>query len=192
VDIVGAVRKLTRPLEHRINALVKRAIIERINDSGGIQLVQVSMLGDDVSDKAEHMQPYGLTFHPPAGSEAVAASPQGDPSHVLVLGAQSRDHRPTDVAEGEGGLHYLGTWKVFLAEDGTVRLGAKDPSQFVALANKVDQRIKALEDWAQDFVTNVYLAHTHPSPAGPTGTPQPSGTPPQNGSSTAASKTKAE
>lgn len=158
---VSGIRKMLEPLARRLRGMIKRGTIERIDDSSGTQTVQTSLLSDEVADGVEHMQPHGMSFRPPTGSDAVVLAVAGDPAHLVALAASKRGSRPTDAAnEGEGGLHYLGEWKVFLAEDGSVHLGGKDPSDWAALASKV----KKLE---ADFI-----AHFHNDSLGsPTGGP---------------------
>ncbi|MFW6086393.1 MAG: phage baseplate assembly protein domain-containing protein [Myxococcota bacterium] len=146
MGFVSQVAKATRPLAARIGSMVKRAILERINDSEGVQLLQVSLLGDEVQDRCEHLQPYGLSFHPPRKSEAVALAVQGDGSHRVILGVSSRKHRPRDVEEGEGGLYYLGEWKVFLDKNGHVHLGAQEGAAKLARADRVDDEIERIWD----------------------------------------------
>jgi phage baseplate assembly protein V len=150
MGFVADVAKATRPLAARVGAMVKRAILERIDDSQGTQLVQVSLLGDEVQDRCEHLQPYGVSFHPPRGSEGVAVAVQGDGSHRLVLGAASRQHRPTGVEEGEGGLYYLGEWKVFLDAQGHVHLGAKEGAAKMARADRVEAELAKIRDALND------------------------------------------
>jgi hypothetical protein len=63
-------------------------------------------------------------------------APGGDPSVAMVIGLDGT--RPAAPAEGEGGLHYLGTWKIFLAADRTTHVGRKDPDDWAAIASTVD------------------------------------------------------
>jgi hypothetical protein len=83
--------------------------------------------------------------------------------------------------------------RVEVEPGGPMHLGTQSGGeQFVALADKVDQRIKDLEDSVIQHINQVFNAHTHSTSTGPTGTPTPTGTPPSNGSGTGASNTKAD
>lgn len=126
-----------------LSAMVKRAVVRLVDDARKVQQLQVSLLAGEVAEDVEHMQPYGVSFRPPTGSEAVALSVNGDSSHVLVLGVQRRDDRPTgETNDGAGGLYCLGEWRVYLdPTDGTLHLGAKAPGDWVALASKTDAEI---------------------------------------------------
>lgn len=165
MGFVDDVAKATRPLVSKVRGIVKRAIIERIDDSKGTQAVQVSLLADEVADGCEHMQPFGLSFHPIKGSDAVALAVQGDPGHLLIIAATKRDVRPRDAKEGEGGLYdKTGAWRVFIDEDGVAHIGAKEGDDFVALDKKI-------QDAVDQKVGQIFNAHTHPDAMGGTGPP---------------------
>jgi phage gp45-like len=123
---------------------ITRCLINRSGADGFD--VQMTWLSGRTTPDVENFQPQGVHFRVPAKSEAVAVSPGGIADNVVVVGASNRKALPEDeLGEGEGGLHYLGEYKVFLAEDGTVSLGAKDASDYVALASLVDGQISALK-----------------------------------------------
>ena len=68
-------RKILDPLKRRILMSISRAVIETIKDDQGIQSMQASLLADEVQDDMERFQNYGLTSHPPKGSEGIAVFP---------------------------------------------------------------------------------------------------------------------
>ena len=120
--------------------MLQRAMIDRPGDGS---VVQVEGLGGRPVPDVEHLQPQGVHFKAPVGAEGLLAAPGGvADTAVLVCASDRRSVPAEDIEEGEGGLHYLGAWKVFLAEDGTLHLGTKVPEEedgdFVALASKVD------------------------------------------------------
>lgn len=124
------------------NALT-RCLINRSDPDGfGVQVTWVS--GRTTPD-VENFQPQGLHFRLPAKSEGIAAAPSGIADNAVVVGASKRSALPDDaLLEGEGGLHYLGEYKVFLKADGSLALGSKDPTDFIALASLVDDAIQNL------------------------------------------------
>jgi hypothetical protein len=60
---------------------------------------------------------------------------------------------PGAIAAGEGGLHYLGAWRVFCRADGGLCLGDQVPADWAALASLVDARLAAIQA--------KFDAHTH-------------------------------
>lgn len=180
------VMRVVRPLANRIANMAKRAIVERVDDSEGVQLVQASLLEDEVQDRVEHLQPYGLSFNVPAGAEGLSIAVQGEGSNRVLLCASKRGDRPTGAGPGEGGLYSLGAWRVFADEDGNLYLNsAKDEADdALALAGVVDERLDALESKVNDLITK-YNTHTHVAPMGGTTPPAVTETSLSPGSSTA-------
>lgn len=151
-EIRRLVARLMAPTIRRANLMVSRAVVRRIDDGGLMQRLQLTLFGDDdgedveVADDVEHVQPYGVSFVPPANSEAVVLAVGGNRDNLVALGAVSRAHRPTGAAEGEGGLYTLDGWRVFLDRNGNVYLGDGPDGTFmrVALAEKVEAELEAI------------------------------------------------
>ncbi len=128
-------------LERMIRGVVSRAIV---NSRAASKLYQVLWLDDRVSADVEYFEPQGVHFN--AAGDAVGAllSPGGNKSASVLLCASGAS--PSDAtAPGEGGLHYLGTYKVFCKADGTLALGAYAPADFVALASRVNAELDMLK-----------------------------------------------
>lgn len=104
-----------------------RVQLEKTDDSGKQQKMQhAGRKGEKVGGKkhgAVRLQSYGVSEHPPAGSQGMAVALNGNMDQPLILGVEHPDHRPTGLAEGEGKIYdmwgnYLfkqqnkWTWKV--------------------------------------------------------------------------------
>jgi phage baseplate assembly protein V len=185
-------RKVTEPIKRRVQMMVSRAVVNLVNDGGAMQIVQVSMLADEVDD-AEHFQPYGFTSSPPGGSEAVVVFPQGNRDHPIVVVVADRGSRFAGLAPKDSALYTDkgnrvhvksadGSIAVVPVDAGLVHLGADVAADFVALSAKVDAELAAIK--------TAYDAHTHTHGIGPGTTAIPVPLIPAQ-SSTAATKAKA-
>lgn len=125
---------VVRQLRVKLQNLVVRGVVDRSGPR-----YQVRGLGDRVQPNREHFQSQGLHFRAPAGAEGILVAPVGETANAVLLGAHKRSALPTaTLADGEGGLHFLGTYAVYLAADGKVHLGGGTAAaDFVALAAKV-------------------------------------------------------
>lgn len=152
----------SRKLIGRVVNATRTAVIERVDDAHDVQELQTTALEDEIDDAVPHYQPLGVSFTPAAGAEVLLVTVGSDTMNRIALAAQARGKRPTDAAEGCGGVFRPldGTWALYLADDGTVHLGAKDPDDFVALASVTDSRLDALEQGLSDLIT-AYNAHIH-------------------------------
>jgi hypothetical protein len=141
-----------------------RSMIVRVKVNRSGQKPQLAWLGVRLSPETEIMRPQGVYFLEPADAQGVMVCPGGDPSVGVGVGVGG--DLPSDpAAAGEGGLHYLGAWKVYLNTAGEVHLGQQIAPDFVALASLVTAQLNAIR--------TQYNAHTHLSaaPASPTGAP---------------------
>lgn len=131
-----------------MNASILRALVKLADDAPGTLTVQVEDLeADDPDDELEMLEPVGVHFLPSLDEDVLVVEVNGSADNRVVLCASQRGHRPQDLTDaGTGGLHLLGTWKVFLDSDGTVHLGERDADDFVALASKVDAEIARIWD----------------------------------------------
>lgn len=152
MDLISALRRL----RVRVDAMVARAVIERVNDTLKTQRLQLTIIKDEVEDDVEHFQPYGLSFVPPEGAEALALAVGGARSHTIAICAQHPDKRPKNGAAGTGGLYTDGSWRVFIDASGNVLIGSDSADEPIPLGN-------ALKAWLE--------ALTVPTAMGPSGTP---------------------
>jgi len=144
---LGAFERLIAPILNEVRGAIRKAILGRVDDSTGVQTVQMSRTKGDDADLVEHLQPYGMSFRPPEGSEGVALEIGGDANHLVLLCVAPRKERPRDVAAGEGGLwHHKHGWRVFLDDAGDVHLAAQTGASKLARADRVDAEIQRIWD----------------------------------------------
>ncbi|XZG71733.1 phage baseplate assembly protein V [Chitinibacteraceae bacterium HSL-7] len=112
--------RMMAPVARGLANLLARGTVALVQ-SGKMQGLQVKLLADEVRE-LEHVEPFGLTAHPMAGAECVAAFPAGDRSHGVVLVVSDRRCRPTDLAAGETALFNAHGVTIKLRADGTVEV----------------------------------------------------------------------
>ncbi len=129
--MTGVLTQQLRGLGHRLRALVSRFVLGSVDDGGGVQLVRGSLLAGEEVAEAEHLQPYGLTYVPLAGAEAVALFPAGDRSHPLIVAIGDRRHRLSGLGPGEVALYTHedgpgGGHRIVLRADRTIEITGRD------------------------------------------------------------------
>ena len=172
-----------RALRTKIQNLIVRAVVDRSSDTDRRGPAQVAHFGDRVIPDVEILQPQGLHFHVPAGADGLLVSPAGQMTNAVLVAPSGATPGGEGAEPGEGGLHYLGAYKVFLKANGEVHLGQQVATNFVALANLVDARFAAL-------VTHIN-AHVHTGVTTGGGSSGPPGAPLASQATVAASKVKA-
>lgn len=145
------VAQVLRQLKTRVDGMVVRGVVEYVNDALKTQRVQVTLLADEPLDDVEHLQPYGLSFVPPAGAQCLALAVGGARAHVVALAADVPGERPTGAGPREGGLYTKGKWRVFVDDEGNVCVGDKESDQRIPLG---------------DALLEAFNKHVHMTPNG--------------------------
>lgn len=150
-DFIEHIRKLRVLLQN----LVTRVVIDRADG----MTYQAIWGGGRVTSGLEHLETQGVHFRVPAdaGGVVVAAGGQREAGVLLVSGGIVPQE---EIGPGEGGLHYLGEWKLFLRSDGLLCLGEKLPTDWVALASKVDAELSKIKDDLSALKTAVGAGFT--------------------------------
>lgn len=147
---------LLRPIETRIQNVITRAVVSRVDDALTMQSLQVELLKDEPGEDAERFQNYGLTSKPTAGAEAVVLFPNGDRSHPLVIAVDDRRYRLTALADGEVALYSEHGQTVHLKADGSVEVTGTEVR--LAEASASDPVIRKSD---LDAFVATYNAHVH-------------------------------
>lgn len=159
--------RVIEPIQRRILLMISRAVIKQIYDDKGVQAVKFQGLVDEVRDRVERFQDFGLTSSPPVDSDAIVIFPGGDRSRGVVISVEDRATREKNLAAGETCLYNAHGQKVFL-KNGSIHVGSRESDNPVVLGNE----IKAL---LQDLLTEI-STHTHMGNLGfPTGPPMNAG-----------------
>lgn len=159
---------MIKRLHGKVLSLVQRVLVTRSDDSTVVPQVQVTGMGGR-AHVLEVLQPQGLYFCTPAGAEGVELACGGSRASAVVVGAQDRGTWPagTGIPEGTGGLHYLGAWKVFLADDGTVHLGEQTGETEIPRDDALQTELARLKSELDAIKTDldnhksVFDAHVH-------------------------------
>jgi phage baseplate assembly protein V len=139
-ETLDQLRHLLRPLAARVANLEARGVVQLVDDSTEMQLLQLGVLDGETIDDAEHYQPYGLTSVPLPGAEAVVVFPNGDRSHPLVVTVADRRHRPTGGDPGDVTLHQHTGAKVILKASGDIEVQPAPGPEGVPRARARDGR----------------------------------------------------
>ena len=70
-----------------------RGVLTGVQDGGGLQTAQATLLEDEIRDGLERVQNYGFTSHPLGGAEAVVAFMGGNRDHGIILTVDDRRYR---------------------------------------------------------------------------------------------------
>ncbi len=99
------IRQILRDLKSRAMMMIARGVVRAVNDAGGIQVVQVALLDDELRSGIERVQNYGHTSVPRAGALAVVAFVGGNRDHGLAIAVDDRAGRVSGLQPGDSCLY---------------------------------------------------------------------------------------
>lgn len=103
--MMRALAKFKDSIGRRLAQLVSRAVIQMVNDAGGLQELQVQALADELLDRVERFQQYGLTTVPLPGAEGLLLSVGGSRSNAVIIAVDDRRYRLQALEGGEVALY---------------------------------------------------------------------------------------
>lgn len=117
----AALDRLLAPMRRRIAMAIGRAVLRAVDDSGGLQRLQLSLYAEETRDQVDRVQPFGLTSVPLPGAEVVVVCVGGGRDHPVALAIDDSRFRPTALAAGEVCLYSARPGqRITLLADGTV------------------------------------------------------------------------
>lgn len=93
--------RLLDPLRRRVATLISRAVLGGVNAQPGCQTLQVTILADEPQTGVEHLEPYGFTSNPLAGSEGVILNVAGQRGAAIGINFGDRRVRVAGLKPGE-------------------------------------------------------------------------------------------
>lgn len=123
------IRDVQRHIQRAISGirLAFRGVLTFNNAAPSVQLAQLDGLSGEQLQDAELMQHYGLTSHPPPGTECVVLPVGGRTSHGVIIATEYGYVRLKNLAPGEVALYDDLGQSVCLTRGGIVINGAGLP-----------------------------------------------------------------
>lgn len=138
-----------RRLTYRLLNSTVRGVLKLLNDSGGLQIIQATMLGeDDVSDPVERLQDYGVTSSPPLGSECLLLMVGGTRSHPVCVRVENRNARKAAISniQATTGLEYQpGDVLIYTTDENFVLLRAETGNVIISSPETIRLQAKQIQ-----------------------------------------------
>lgn len=135
------VNKITAPIKVRNVSMISRGIVKHVNDSKGLQVLQVQGPLGALINNVLRIQEYGSTSNPPIDSECVLIFLGGERSAPLAIATDDRVIRKKNLEPGETAI-YGKDGQYVLLKDGDI-IEIKTGSGKVTIDAGGDVEIKA-------------------------------------------------
>lgn len=140
-------RTLIKPLKTRVANSIASAVIENVDDSKKIQILQLGVLEGEDADDCQRMQEFGFNSIPQVGMEAVVVFPNGDRGNPYVVCIGDRTHRPEGWADGEAGTYNAFSAIMHHKADGTTEITGGGAAVTLATKADIDKLLGVLDAW---------------------------------------------
>jgi phage gp45-like len=127
--------RLLRPLRTAVANVVGRGVVQSVDDSTGLQAIQVELLPGEVRDEVEHFASYGFTSKPMAGAEAVVVFVGGRRDHGLAVGVSDRRYRLQNLSDGEVAIYNHTGARIVMRANGDIDLTPASGGKIVLAAD---------------------------------------------------------
>lgn len=160
-------------LGRRILLMMARGAIALVDDTKGVQTLQVRLNALELIPDVPRYAEYGFTSNPPGGTQALVAFKNGDRNDGFVIATSNAKYRMTALATGEVAIHDSRGQSVYLTEAGIVVNGGGNPITFTNTPEVIADTplLKCKGDILDNYETNtrtvagmrqVANSHTHP------------------------------
>ncbi|MBB2981741.1 phage baseplate assembly protein V [Paraburkholderia tropica] len=117
-------RQLLDRAARRILNLIGRARINLIDDTGPVQMAQVTVNDLETIDKVPVVQAFGFGSNPPNGSDVALVFVGGDRSNGVVVATNSQKYRVRNLAPGESVIYTQDGKQIYLTASGGIKVAA--------------------------------------------------------------------
>ncbi|MCA9530471.1 MAG: phage baseplate assembly protein [Myxococcales bacterium] len=138
----------------RLDAMVALATLRKVRHFAKSARCEIYIREGEDDDDAPYMQPFGLYFEPPEGSEVLAFAVGGLRVNTYVLAAQHPDHLPRHKPGGpcQGGLYTAdGAWFVYVDGDGVTHVGAQHGSSEAVRDDYLQRELKKIQTTFESY-----------------------------------------
>ena len=159
-------------LARRILLMMARGTITLVDDTKKVQTLQVRVNGLELLPDVPRFAEYGFTSNPPAGSQAIVGSKNGDRNDGIVIATSNATYRLTGLSTGEMAIHDDKGQSVYLSAAGIVVNGGGKPITLTNAPEVVADTplLKVKGDVVDNYETNtrtmagmrtVFNGHNH-------------------------------
>lgn len=111
-------------LKTRILLMISKALLESLDDSGGIQKLVLTAFANDRRSNVDRYQEFGFTSNPPEGAEIILLSLGGSRTHNIGIASEDRRYRLKNLIPGESAIYNQAGDYVKIKADGTIEVRA--------------------------------------------------------------------
>jgi len=175
-DLRSMLERWIAPLKRRVAQMVLEGIVNTVDDTGAMQLLNVEVGSGEPLEPVQRIQAHGLTSNPEEGSEALVLLVGGNRDRPVAVVVGTGASRPTGLAAGEVAVYRNPDNMVVFKANGDIELHADGKYKVTPSGDIELGATAAVKTLVNDTFATLFDLHTHnfpapPAPGAPTGPP---------------------
>lgn len=159
-EIKKAVKEVVGTIQNKVLLLVGRGLILAIDDSKGIQKLQITLLADEVKDQVESFGHFGFTSNPPVKTECIMVSVGGSRDNGVVIATENRELRLKNLAPGESALYNKNGKYVWIKANNNVEMLLSK----LKIQNDSNEMVAVLSEFMDEVIRGLTITALGPQP----------------------------
>lgn len=169
MNFVSQLNRFLEPIRIRLRMMVGRAIVSLIDDTKNMQIVQLSLMKDEIKDRVERVQNYGFTSRPRIGAEAVVLFIGGNRDQGLVIAADDSRYRIKNLPEGGVAMYDWRGNVVKMTQADGILIEAPEQKVQIKASGDIEVGNASLKKLINEEFADIYNSHVHNFTAAPSG-----------------------
>lgn len=167
MELIDHLKRMISPIISKVNSLVFRGVVEKVNDSKDLQILTLNIGGGNLVSKIERVQNYGFTSHPVKGAQTVILFPGGNKSSGLAIAVDDGNYR-IELDEGEAALYSKFGNLIKMKSDGSIEISTLPGKDIKLNANvEISGMLNVSMDVKAGPAKVGLLSHVHPVTSAP-------------------------
>ena len=160
MSLRSGLERILEPIRIQVRNIVSRSLVQLVKDDKNIQLVQLSILKDEVKDNVERIQNYGFTSVPGKDAEAVVLFVNGNKDHGLVIACDQGKYRLKGLAEGDVAIYDKNDNYVKLTDSG-IEVNSSNEKVIIRADGDIEIGNASLKKLINDEFQSLFGNHVH-------------------------------
>ena len=161
MHLLNDLMRIVAPIKTRIKMMISRAIVNLVDDSKAIQLVQISLLKDETKSGVERIQQFGFSSNPRKGAESVVVFVNGNRDHALVIAVDDSRYRIKNLPEGASVQYdWDGNYIKLSKEDG-IEINAVNEKVTIKASGDIEIGNSQLKTLVNESFKQIFDNHVH-------------------------------
>lgn len=161
MHLLNDLMRIVAPIKTRIKMMISRAIVNLVDDTTAIQLLQISLLKDETKSGVERIQNFGFSSNPKKGAESVVVFVNGNRDHALVIAVDDSRYRIKNLPEGASVQYDWDGNYIKLSKENGIEINAVNEKVTIKASGDIEIGNASLKKLVNEEFQDMFNNHVH-------------------------------